>query len=65
MGTYRSPRRVFPLGRSVLPGVHDFVRLVPATPLAHGAAFSAKPLQSDEWVVELAFRTHGKFHSRS
>lgn len=48
-----------PVHSTVLPGVHDFLRLVPATPLAHGAVFSHKPLQSDEWVVELAFRVHG------
>lgn len=37
----------------------DFLRLVPPTPLAHGAIFSAKPLESEEWIVEIAFRHHG------
>ncbi|BGP24666.1 legume-like lectin [Rhodotorula toruloides] len=44
---------------SVLPGVHDFLRLVPSVPLAHGAVFSRKPLTSKEWIVEMAFRVHG------
>ncbi|ORY81781.1 concanavalin A-like lectin/glucanase domain-containing protein [Leucosporidium creatinivorum] len=42
-----------------LPGVHDFLRLVPPTPLAHGAVFSTKPLEAEEWMVEVAFRVHG------
>ncbi|KAK4048355.1 hypothetical protein OIV83_004877 [Microbotryomycetes sp. JL201] len=44
---------------TVLPGVHDFIRLVPPTPLAHGALFSDKPLQAEEWMAEIAFRVHG------
>ncbi|GAA5894201.1 legume-like lectin family protein [Sporobolomyces salmoneus] len=44
---------------TVLPGVHDFLRLVPPSPLAHGAVFSEYPIKSKEWVVELAFRLHG------
>ncbi|KAM0791212.1 hypothetical protein ACM66B_005693 [Microbotryomycetes sp. NB124-2] len=44
---------------TVLPGVHDFIRLVPPTPLAHGALFSDKPLLAEEWMAEIAFRVHG------
>ncbi|GAA5925140.1 uncharacterized protein JCM15063_004934 [Sporobolomyces koalae] len=44
---------------TVLPGVHDFVRLVPPSPLAHGAVFSENPIKSKEWVAEIAFRLHG------
>jgi hypothetical protein len=29
------------------------------TPLAYGAIFSQKPLESEEWIVEFAFRVHG------
>ncbi|KAL8280013.1 hypothetical protein RQP46_007594 [Phenoliferia psychrophenolica] len=42
-----------------LPGVHDYLRLVPANPLAHGALFSQKPMESEEWIAEIAFRVHG------
>ncbi|GAA5876000.1 hypothetical protein JCM8547_000674 [Rhodosporidiobolus lusitaniae] len=42
-----------------LAGVHDFLRLVPPTPLAHGSLFSVPLLTSQEWIVELAFRVHG------
>ncbi|SGY22836.1 BQ5605_C019g08864 [Microbotryum silenes-dioicae] len=28
-------------------------------PLAHGAIYTTKPLESEEWVVEVAFRVHG------
>ncbi|GAA5820470.1 hypothetical protein JCM11251_005638 [Rhodosporidiobolus azoricus] len=44
---------------AALPGVHDFLRLVPAMPLAHGALFSTAALPAKEWIVELAFRVHG------
>ncbi|BGP48211.1 hypothetical protein JCM10450v2_004083 [Rhodotorula kratochvilovae] len=44
---------------AVIPGVHDFLRLVPGTPLAHGAVFSRKPLKAKEWIAEIAFRVHG------
>ncbi|GAA6060111.1 hypothetical protein JCM10212_003519 [Sporobolomyces blumeae] len=44
---------------TVLPGVHDFLRLVPPSPLAHGAVFSEEPIKSKEWVAEIAFRLHG------
>ncbi|GJN90487.1 hypothetical protein Rhopal_003498-T1 [Rhodotorula paludigena] len=44
---------------TVLPGVHDFLRLVPSVPLAHGAVFSRKPLKAKEWIAEIAFRVHG------
>jgi hypothetical protein len=46
-------------GRSAVPGVLDYLKLVPATPLAHGALFSTKALTSAEWIVEMAFRMHG------
>lgn len=39
--------------------MHDFLRLVPPAPLAHGALFSSKPMLAEEWVVEVAFRMHG------
>ncbi|GAA6040909.1 hypothetical protein JCM8097_003182 [Rhodosporidiobolus ruineniae] len=48
---------------TALPGVHDFLRLTPATPLAHGALFSTAPLPTSEWIVEFAFRVHGPQHS--
>ncbi|KPV74695.1 uncharacterized protein RHOBADRAFT_53651 [Rhodotorula graminis WP1] len=44
---------------TVIPGVHDFIRLVPGTPLAHGAIFSRQPLKAKEWIAEIAFRVHG------
>ncbi|KAK4053879.1 hypothetical protein OIO90_003716 [Microbotryomycetes sp. JL221] len=44
---------------TALPGVHDFVRLVPPTPLAHGALFTVKPMGAEEWIAEIAFRVHG------
>ncbi|GAA5919760.1 hypothetical protein JCM6882_003758 [Rhodosporidiobolus microsporus] len=44
---------------AALPGVHDFLRLVPAMPLAHGALFSTSTLPAKEWIVEVAFRVHG------
>ncbi|GAA5881211.1 hypothetical protein JCM3774_000654 [Rhodotorula dairenensis] len=44
---------------TVLPGVHDFIRLVPPTPLAHGALFARSPIKYKEWIVEVAFRVHG------
>lgn len=46
--------------RSILPGVIDYLRLVPPVPLAVGGMFASKPLMSEEWVVELAFRVHGR-----
>ncbi|SCV71830.1 BQ2448_4524 [Microbotryum intermedium] len=42
-----------------LPAVHDFLRLTPSFPLAHGAIYTTKPLESEQWVVEVAFRVHG------
>ncbi|GAA6006880.1 hypothetical protein JCM10207_009125 [Rhodosporidiobolus poonsookiae] len=44
---------------ATLPGVTDFLRLVPSTPLAHGALFTHVPLAAHEWIVEVAFRIHG------
>ncbi|GAA5991265.1 hypothetical protein JCM11641_000405 [Rhodosporidiobolus odoratus] len=44
---------------AALPGVHDFLRLVPPTPLAHGSLFSPSPMTAKEWIVEIAFRVHG------
>ncbi|KWU41942.1 concanavalin A-like lectin/glucanase [Rhodotorula sp. JG-1b] len=44
---------------TVLPGVHDFIRLVPPTPLAHGALFARSPIKYKQWIVEVAFRVHG------
>ncbi|GAA6026718.1 hypothetical protein JCM8202_002034, partial [Rhodotorula sphaerocarpa] len=44
---------------AVLAGVHDFIRLVPSTPLAHGAIFAREPIQYKEWIAEVAFRVHG------
>lgn len=42
-----------------LPGVHDFIRLVPPTPLAHGSVFARLPMPMKEWTVDIAFRVHG------
>lgn len=39
--------------------MHDYIRLVPANPLAHGAIFSQRKVESEEWIVEIAFRVHG------
>ncbi|BGP16210.1 hypothetical protein JCM10213_007067 [Rhodosporidiobolus nylandii] len=52
---------------SALPGVHDFLRLVPPTPLAHGSLYLTSPLPPSTlspsvgggFIVELAFRVHG------
>ncbi|KAM0752451.1 concanavalin A-like lectin/glucanase [Meredithblackwellia eburnea MCA 4105] len=44
---------------SGLPGNHDFLRLVPANPMAHGALFSQRKMEAEEWVAEIAFRVHG------
>ncbi|GAA5865817.1 hypothetical protein JCM1840_006260 [Sporobolomyces johnsonii] len=44
---------------AALPGVHDFLRLVPPSPLAYGAVFSQEPIKSKDWVAEVAFRLHG------
>lgn len=45
--------------RTGLPGVHDYLRLVPPTPLAHGALFSTATMEAEEWIAEIAFRVHG------
>lgn len=42
-----------------LPNTPDFLRLVPASPLAYGGFYTSKPLQAKEWVVEIGFRVHG------
>lgn len=45
---------------TILPGVHDFFRLLPQTPLAFGGAWGTeKWTDSTEFVVEIAFRVHG------
>ncbi|KAI5481928.1 Legume-like lectin [Pseudohyphozyma bogoriensis] len=44
---------------SGLPGVHDYLRLVPPNPLAYGGIFTQVPLDAEEWVAEIAFRVHG------
>lgn len=44
---------------SLLPGMHDFFRLVPSVPLAFGAAFDTAPWTGDGFVVEIAMRVHG------
>lgn len=44
---------------SLLPGIHDFFRLVPSVPLAFGASFTETPWPSNEFVVEIGFRVHG------
>lgn len=45
---------------TTLPGITDYLRLVPPMPLAFGGLFTKKPMMSDEWVVEMAFRVHGR-----
>ncbi|KAK4702502.1 hypothetical protein P7C70_g3723, partial [Phenoliferia sp. Uapishka_3] len=45
--------------RTGLPGVHDYLRLVPANPLAHGALFTQQKMEAEEWIAEIAFRVHG------
>lgn len=44
---------------SLLPGIHDFFRLVPSVPLAFGTSFTETPWPSTEFVVEIGFRVHG------
>lgn len=51
--------------RARLPTSPDFLRLVSPIPLSHGSVFTSKPLDSKEWIVEVALRVHGSFRPGS